>query len=84
MVLGKSRKRAIDIGFTAQYFKSVDIRIRTVTDFIATPKLNASETICTVPVYSYPSMTLQKTFKFRTAPIFEMYDTEEEIDELEF
>lgn len=84
MVLAKSRKRGIDIGYTAQYFKSIDVRIRSVTDFIALPKLNDKETICTLPVYSNPSFKLQKIFKFRAGQIFKLYDTNEEIEELTF
>jgi hypothetical protein len=33
-ILAKSRKRGIQIAYTVQYFKQIDIRIRTVTDFI--------------------------------------------------
>lgn len=83
-ILGKSRKRGINITYTAQYFKSIDIRIRTVTDFIAIPSLNASESICRVSVYSMPEMSLQQVFKFRTAPIFPLYDTKEEVKQLHY
>ena len=83
-VLSKSRKRGINITYTCQYFKSVDIRMRTVTDFIAIPSLNASESICRVSVYSVPDYTLQQVFKFRTAPVFPLYDTKEEVKELHY
>lgn len=83
LVLAKSRKRGINIGYTAQYFKSVDVRIRTVTDFLCMPKLNESETVCTLFVYSNPSMQIQRVFKFRTQPVFNLYDTNEEVEELE-
>lgn len=84
MVLAKSRKRSINIGFTTQSFGQVDKRIRTVTDFVCLPKLNNSETVCKLAVYSNPSMSLMRTFRFKTQAIFNMYDTEEEISELIF
>lgn len=82
-VLAKSRKRGINITYTCQYFKSIDIRIRAVTDFIAVPRLNDKETICKLFIYDQSGM-LHKTFKFRTAPIFQLYDTKEEVQELDF
>jgi hypothetical protein len=83
MILSKSRKRDIHLAYTAQYFKSIDVRIRTVTDFIALPQLNSKETICTLKIYSNPAGVLQQTYRFRTAPIFKLYDTHEEVDELD-
>lgn len=83
MVLAKSRKRGINIGYTAQYFRSVDVRIRTVTDFLAVPTLNNKETICKLMIYSNPSMRPQRVFKFRTYPLFQLYDTKEEIEDME-
>lgn len=82
-VLAKSRKRGINIGYTCQYFKSVDVRIRATTDFICVPRLNAKETICKLFVYDQ-SGQLHKTWKFRTAPVFQLYDTKEEVEELDF
>lgn len=64
-------------------FRSIDIRIRAVTDFIAFPRLNEKETICKLYVYDQAG-TLHKTFKFRTAPIFNLYDTKEEVQDLSF
>jgi hypothetical protein len=83
-ILAKSRKRGVNIAYTVQYFKSLDIRIRTVTDFICIPRMNEKETRCTLMVYSNPSMQLQRVFKFRTAPIFELYNTNEEVAKLDF
>ena len=48
------------------------------------PKLNEKETICTLPVYTNHSYQLQRVFKFRTEPIFNLYDTKEEIQEFGF
>lgn len=83
-ILAKSRKRGIHIAYTLQYFKSIDIRIRMVTDFVCIPRLNDKETICWLYVYTNPSMILQKIFKFKTQPIHDLYDTSEEIEDLTF
>jgi len=83
LVLAKSRKRGINICYSVQYFKSVDIRIRTVTDFLVLPRLNEKETVCSAFVYTNHGMQLQRVFKFKTAPIFDLYDTKEEVEEFE-
>lgn len=82
-ILAKSRKRGINICYTVQYFKQIDIRIRTVTDFVCIPRMNDAETKCTLMVYSNPSMQLQRMFRFRTAQVFELYDTNEEVAKLD-
>lgn len=84
MILAKSRKRGINIAYSVQYFKQMDIRIRTVTDFVAIPRLNSKETICRLFVYTNPTWVLQRVFTFRTAPIFELYDTKEEVEDFGF
>lgn len=78
-----SRKRGINIAYTAQYFKQIDVRIRTVTDFVVLPKMNSKETKCKLFVYSHPSMSLQKIWHFRTQPVFDLYDTNEEIGRMD-
>lgn len=80
-ILAKSRKRGIHIGYTTQYFKQVDIRIRMVTDFIAVPKINNEGTKCYLYVYQHPAMNLMKVYKFPTAQIYPLYDTKEEVVE---
>lgn len=82
-ILALSRKRGINICYTVQYFKQIDVRIRTVTDFIVMPRLNESESVCRAFVYASPAMELQRVFKFKTAPIFDLYDTREEIGTLD-
>lgn len=72
------------MAYSVQYFKSIDIRIRTVTDFVCLPKMNEKETVCRLFVYSNPSMALQRVFKFKAQPIFELYDTKEEVGGLDF
>ena len=84
MILAKSRKRDIHMAYSVQYFKSIDIRIRTVTDFVCLPKMNEKETVCRLFVYSNPSMVLQRVFKFKAQPIFDLYDTKEEVSGLDF
>ena len=53
------------------------------TDFVAIPQLNSHESICQLRIYSNPAMLLQQTYRFKTAPIFNLYDTHEEVDELD-
>lgn len=83
LVLAKSRKRGIHIAYSTQYFKAVDIRVRTVTDMIAIPRLNSRETICTLNIYSNPGLTYLERFRFMTRPIWDLYDTTEEVKELD-
>jgi len=83
-ILARSRKRGLTIAFTSQTLTQVDRRIREVIDFTAYPVLNANESICTVYVFMGPKKKiLQKVFRFRTYPVFRMYDTEEEVGDLE-
>lgn len=80
MILGKSRKRGIDIIYTTQSFKQIDIRIRNITDFIIEPKLSKNEIFCTM--FWYSRWDLRSPFKikrFYTPPIWDIYDTNEEI-----
>jgi hypothetical protein len=77
-----SRKRGVNFAFTAQSFGQIDIRIRRVCDFLALPQMNANETVCRLIIFTYPSLTPIRTYKFRTAPIFDLYNTNEVIDSL--
>ena len=82
-ILSRSRKRHLVIIFTAQLIDSIDKRIRKVIDFTALPILNSTETICKVLVFrsGYPKEGMRlKTFYFRTKPIFECFNTDEEVD----
>ena len=40
------------------------------------------ETICRLMIFSYPSLQLIRVYKFRTKPIFDLYNTNEIIDAL--
>jgi hypothetical protein len=44
--------------------------------------LNVQETLCRLIIFSYPSFSPIRTYKFFTKPIFEMYDTNEVVDSL--
>jgi len=81
-ILGKSRKRGIEIFYTTQDFSQIDKRIRKITDYFCVPMLNKSETLCTLLIYN-KYMELKRCLRFRTAKIFDCYDTTEEIEELE-
>lgn len=82
-ILARSRKRHLNYTFTAQVLDSLDKRIRKILDFVATPVLNTNESMCWVNVYRTgnpkPELYL-KTFRFKTAPIFQFYTTDEEVD----
>jgi hypothetical protein len=80
-ILSASRKRGMDIGYTAQYFKSADIRLRSVTDLFAMPRINDNG-ICTLEVYDSDFRTLVETKRFPAAAIFPLYNTNEIVDNL--
>jgi len=81
MILAKSRKRGVDIIYTTQSFRQIDVRIRNITDFIIEPRLNRAETLCRMFWYSRWDMSSPiKIKKFYTPPFFKLYDTTEEID----
>lgn len=85
-ILSRSRKRHLTYCFTAQLIDSIDKRVRKVTDFTALPILNADETVCKVIIFrtGYPKdANRMKTFYFKTGLVFNMFDTDEEIDMLE-
>ena len=71
------------MSYTLQYWKSINVRVRAITDFLAVPQLNANETVCRLYIYTYPQQQLTRVFKFRTQPIFDLYDTDEEVSEIQ-
>lgn len=82
-ILLRSRKKEIHLGFTTQHFGQIDKRIRDVTEFVAEPELNKNETLCRVYVYSVANGKLGRvlrSFKFLTAPFFQMYNTNEIVE----
>jgi len=80
-ILLTSRKKGVNFSFTAQRLKNIDVRIRSVMDFIALPKMSPSGKVCRLFVFTYPDLNLIKSYKFLTEPIFELYDTNEIIDD---
>jgi len=84
-ILLKSRKRGLTVIYTSQSFDQIDKRIRKVTDFVAYPIMNRTNEVCKVLLFkgSKPNPTnLMHTLYFKTQPIFELYDSTEEIGEL--
>jgi hypothetical protein len=81
-IIAKGRKRGIEIYYTTQDFNQIDVRIRRNTDFLIYPHLNKHETICRAKVEDRHGKII-KTIKFKTRPVFKLYDTEEEVVELE-
>jgi hypothetical protein len=82
-ILSRSRKRNLNISFTTQLLDSLDKRIRKILDFSALPVLNPNETICKCNIFrtGYPKIqSYMKTFYFKTPMIFDMYDTNFEIE----
>ena len=81
-VLAKSRKRDLDIFYTCQYWKSIDLRLRTFTDLCAFPELNDRSQICRVNL-GKPDHTgnvnLMYVKKFYAPPVYTCFDTTEEI-----
>lgn len=46
------------------------------------PQLNVQETVCRLIIFSYPSLSPIRTYKFRTQPIFDLFDTNEVVESL--
>jgi len=82
-ILRRSRKRNLTYAYTSQTLDQVHPHIRKINDFVAYPILNPSNTMCKLLIFAGPKgKTLLKTHYFYTAPIFKMYDTNEEIQDL--
>jgi len=82
-ILLTSRKRDIHFAYTTQSFKQTDIRVRKITDFIAIPYLSPDNRWCRLVIYNNPTLDVLKAFKFETAKYFQLYNTKEEVAELE-
>lgn len=89
-LLLRSRRRQVEIFYTAQDIMQIDARLRRVTNFVAFPRLSPSETDCELEIRELINYGLGKvrvgrhikTVPFKTALIFEIYDTEDESWEL--
>ena len=83
-ILARSRKRKLTIAYTTQTMGQIDRRVREVTDFTAYPVLNRNQTICTIYIFmGSNTKVFHKKISFPTQPVFQLYNTEEEIEELE-
>jgi len=84
-MLAKSRKKDLEIIWTAQSFRQVDLRVRMNTFFIIIPNLSKNEKRCTLRWFHYTDVYGRpvKNIRFSTESIFKMYDTNEEIHMLE-
>jgi len=82
-ILRRSRKRGVDCVITSQTMNQIPPRIAKVLDFIAFPILNRDASVCKLTIMNGPKPTIVlKRIWFLTKPIFNMYDTNEEVSEL--
>lgn len=82
-ILRRSRKRKLTYAYTSQTLDQINPIIRKINDFVAYPILNPNNTVCKLMIFAGPKgKTLLKTHYFYTAPIFRMYDTNEEVEDL--
>jgi hypothetical protein len=81
-IMLKSRKRDLTIMFTTQLLDMLDKRVRKIMDFTAYTLLNRVETLGKTFIFrgGYPKdHMLLKSFMFYTHPVFDMFNTNEEI-----
>jgi len=93
LILGKSGKRGIDIAWTTTRTNQVDINIRENTEFIWWPQLIRNNEFCVIRQFLYypergdsdEERTGEpvRTMMFRTKPVFDWYDTREEVESIE-
>lgn len=85
MLALKSRKRDLDIYYSAQNWSRIDKRIRNITDILIMPDYDMRTGIISVdvcePLEKYKEVI--KSFKISAKPFFSMYDTTQEIGELD-
>jgi hypothetical protein len=85
-ILLRSRKRDLTYVATSQMLEQIDRRIRKVLDFTARPVMNVNETVCKLLIFrsGFPSAhNYMKTIYFLTDMAFQLFDTKEEISEME-
>jgi ABC-type dipeptide/oligopeptide/nickel transport system ATPase component len=82
-ILLKSRRHGLDIIYTAQDFSQVDKRLRNVTDIVINPELSYNQTYCIAKCYQRYSGKHLYDIRFKTKPVFKLYDHREELDYLE-
>lgn len=85
----RSRKQQIQIGYTCQHRRQVDIFIRGVTDTIARPEMDKRKGVCTLWMFEYfnhPTPYAPENFisrrKFNVNPIYGLYNTHEDVPDM--
>jgi len=82
-MLLRSRKRNLNLTMTAQMIDLFDKRMRKILDFSCYPIMNPQETVCKIVIFrgGFPKTgSYMKTLYFKTPLVFDMYDTNEEVD----
>jgi len=82
-ILGRSRKRSVQWGFTSQLKSSMDKNVVQVLDFISKPSLTPDNSLCRLDIFAgakASAATLINSPRFWTQPFMQMYMSEEEID----
>jgi hypothetical protein len=82
-ILLKSRRRGLDILYTAQDFSQVEKRLRNITDILVYPEMSPKMTTCYAKAYSRFSGKQLYTVQIKTKPVFKLYSHTEELDYLE-
>jgi hypothetical protein len=80
-ILLKSRKRKIDIGYTAQDFMQVEKRLRKITDYLVYPEFDIRKQICSLEYTNRYTNEVMKTYKFYAPLVYPFYQTTEEVKE---
>jgi intein/homing endonuclease len=77
-ILGRSRKRAVQYGFTSQLKSSMDKNVVQVLDFISKPSLTPDNSLCRLDIFAgakASAATLINSPRFWTAPFMQMYNS---------
>ena len=74
-----SRKRGCHVLYTAQHFKQVDKRVRNITDVLAFPTYDRKTKRLTIELTSQFDSSFRRKFTIDARPIFDMFNTTEEI-----
>jgi len=79
-----SRKRGLNVYYTAQNFSRIEKRIRNITDILILPNYDIRTGILKVeviePAENYKKVI--KAFSLNVKPFFELYDTRQEITDI--
>jgi hypothetical protein len=81
-ILLRSRKRGVDIFYTAQHFKQMDVRVRRITDMLLFPELYPTGK-CVIKFFNVFGDRVRRPIAYNANKIFNLYDTTEEVKEIE-